>query len=104
MARGGLRRRLTVTLVLVAGVSSGILALGTYILVRQARLQGSLDTAAEQARFRLVLAAGTNFQEGGVDPAGFVASYEQFDVHAVLVVGEDRFLSDPTVDPVLTED
>jgi signal transduction histidine kinase len=103
MARGGLRRRLTVTLVLVAGVSSGILAVGTYLLVRQARLQGSLDAAAEQARFRLVLAAGTDFQ-GAVDPATFVVGYEQFDVHAVLVVGGERYLSDPTVDPVLPTD
>jgi signal transduction histidine kinase len=103
MARGGLRRRLTVTLVLVAGVSSGILALGTYLLVRQARLQGSLDAAAEQARFSLVLAGGTDFQ-GGVDPATFVTGYEQFDFHAVLVVGGERYLSDPTVDPVVPAD
>jgi signal transduction histidine kinase len=98
MARGGLRRRLTVTLVLVAGVSSGILALGTYLLVREARLQGSLDTAAEQARFSLVLAADF---EGGGDPESFVAGYEQFDFHAVLLVGGERYLSDPTLDPVL---
>lgn len=102
MARGGLRRRLTVTLVLVAGVSSGILALGTYVLVRQARLQGSLNTAAEQARFSLVLAGGTDFER--VDPASFVAGYEQFDFHAALVVGGERYISDPTVDPVLPDD
>jgi signal transduction histidine kinase len=96
VASGGLRRRLTFTLVLVAGVSSGILAVGTYLLVRQARLQGSLDTAAEQARFSLVLAEGTP-----PDPATFVVGYEQFDFHAVLVVGGARYLSDPTVDPVL---
>src|SRR4030095_10245004 len=35
---GRLRRRLTIAFVLVAGVSAAVLALGAYLMVRQARL------------------------------------------------------------------
>jgi len=42
----GLRRRLVIAFVLMAAVSAGTLAVASYLLVRQARLQGSL-TASE---------------------------------------------------------
>ncbi len=54
---GGLRRRLVIAFVLVAAVSAGILAVASYVLVRQARLQGSLTASAVQAREDLNLAA-----------------------------------------------
>ncbi|TDB78449.1 HAMP domain-containing sensor histidine kinase [Micromonospora sp. KC723] len=52
-----LRRRLTVAFVLVAGVSAGLLAGGSYTLLRQARFDASVQQAAADARYRLVLAA-----------------------------------------------
>ncbi|SCE94112.1 sensor histidine kinase [Micromonospora mirobrigensis] len=54
---GRLRRRLVVAFVLVAGVSAGVLAVGSYLLLRQARLDGSVQQAAADTRYELVLAA-----------------------------------------------
>jgi signal transduction histidine kinase len=54
--RRPLRRRLTVAFVLVAGVSAAVLAVGAYLMVRQAHLDGSLQAAAADARYQLVLA------------------------------------------------
>ena len=56
VARGRLRRRLAVTFALVAAISTGALALGTYLVVRSARLDDSVDNALAQARANLVLA------------------------------------------------
>ncbi|MFC3502118.1 ATP-binding protein [Micromonospora krabiensis] len=53
---GRLRRRLTVAFVLVAAVSAGVLAAGSYVLLRQARLDASVQQAAADARYQLVLA------------------------------------------------
>src|SRR5207244_3603482 len=53
-----LRRRLTVAVVLVAGLSAGALALGSFLLVRRARLQDSLDRAKAEATLDLRQAAG----------------------------------------------
>src|SRR5258708_4069820 len=53
----GLRRRLVIAFVLGAAVSAGILAVASYVLVRQARLQGSLTPSEGQAREGLNLAA-----------------------------------------------
>ncbi|MGH2573837.1 MAG: ATP-binding protein [Actinomycetota bacterium] len=96
---GRLRRRLTIVFLLVAGISAGSLALGSYLLVREARLRDSLDRAEEQTRFNLVLAQGASFGESELDPREFVSAYERRDVHAVLHVGNERFPSDPSVDP-----
>lgn len=52
-----LRRRLTVTFALVAAVSTGALALGTYFAVRSARVDDATHSALEQARSNLDLAA-----------------------------------------------
>ena len=52
-----MRRRLVVAFVLVAAVSSGVLAVASYLLVQQARLQGSLSASSAQAREDLNLAA-----------------------------------------------
>jgi signal transduction histidine kinase len=54
---GRLRRRLTLAFMLVAGLSAAALAAGSYLVVRQARLDDSLERSLDQARFNLVLAA-----------------------------------------------
>src|ERR687887_2360795 len=53
---GRLRRRLMVAFMLVAGLSAAILAVSSYVIVREARLSDSVDRALEQSRFNLVLA------------------------------------------------
>jgi signal transduction histidine kinase len=93
---GGLRRRLVVAFVLVAAVSAGALAVASYLLVRQARLQGSLTASAAGAREDLNLAATITYREAG----GFVRAYEQRGTHAVLIFsGGRRVVSDPQVNP-----
>jgi signal transduction histidine kinase len=54
---GRLRRRLTLAFMLVAGISAAALAAGSYLVVRQARLDDSLGRSLDQARFNLVLGA-----------------------------------------------
>jgi signal transduction histidine kinase len=56
---GRLRRRLTLAFMLVAGLSAAILAVSSYLLVREARLSDSVDRGLEQSRFNLVLASDT---------------------------------------------
>ena len=93
---GGLRRRLVIAFVLVAAVSAGALAVASFLLVRQARLQGSLTASAAQAREDLNLAAGI----ADTDAAeSFIIAYEHRGTHAVLIFPGQRFASDPQVDP-----
>jgi two-component system, OmpR family, sensor histidine kinase MtrB len=54
---GRLRRRLVLAFALSAGVAAAALAAGSFLLVRDARLDDSRDRALEQSRFNLVLAA-----------------------------------------------
>ncbi len=54
---GRLRRRLTLAFALSAGIAAAALAAGSFLLVREARLDESRDRALEQSRFNLVLAA-----------------------------------------------
>jgi two-component system sensor histidine kinase MtrB len=92
----GLRSRLIIAFVLVAAISAGALAVASYLLVRQARLDGSLAASAVQARQDLNLAATIAYPEA----AAFVRAYEQRGSHAVLVFpGGRRVASDPRVDP-----
>lgn len=53
---GRLRRRLTIAFVLVAGVSTAALAIGSYLLVQRARFDDSLSRASSDVRYQLVLA------------------------------------------------
>jgi two-component system sensor histidine kinase MtrB len=53
---GRLRRRLAITFALVAAIATGALALGTYLVVRESRLDDSVSSALAQARTNLVLA------------------------------------------------
>jgi signal transduction histidine kinase len=102
IAPGRLRRRLTFAFILVAGVSAGALALGSFLLVRQTRLQDSLDNAKKDATFNLRLAA--NLTSGSDSLQSFATSYEERGVHAVLVSGTQRFFSNPSVRLPLPED
>ena len=96
--RGGLRRRLVVAFVLVAAISAGALAVASFLLVRQARLQGSLAASAVEARQDLRLAASISFPEA----SGFVRAYEQRHTHAVLVFPGNREVpSNPLVNPAI---
>src|SRR5215472_13951466 len=93
---GGLRRGLVIAFVLVAAVSAGALAVASYVLVRQARLQGSLSASAVQAKEDLNLAAAITYPEA----AGFVQAYEQRGTHAVLIFPAGRrVVSDSRVNP-----
>ncbi len=53
---GRLRRRLTIAFVLVAGVSTAALAIGSYLLVQRARFDDSLSRASSDVHYQLVLA------------------------------------------------
>ena len=93
---GGLRRRLVVAFVLVATVSAGALAVASYLLVREARLDGSLTASAAEAREDLNLAATITYQAAG----DFVRAYEQRGTHAVLIFpGGRKVASDAQVNP-----
>ena len=86
---GRLRRRLAVAFALAAGITSGALAVGSYVLVREARLSDSLDRAQAEARFDLVLAART--LPANPDETAFESLLDTFEqqkrLHAVLVRG-----------------
>jgi signal transduction histidine kinase len=56
---GRIRRRLTVAFVLVGGLSTGALALGSYLLVRHSRLQDSSRTALAQSTLNVRVAERT---------------------------------------------
>ena len=92
----GLRRRLVIAFVLVAAVSAGVLAVASYLLVRQARLDGSLSVSSAQAREDLNLAATISYPLA----PGFVSAYEQRGTHAVLIFPDGRRVpSDTQVNP-----
>src|SRR6266516_3728151 len=101
IAPGRLRRRLTIAFVLVAAISAGALALGSFLLVRQARLRDSLVRAKTDAQFNLALAANLR-QDAGLQ--AFVSNYEVRNVHAVLVSGNSRFFSTPSFRPSIPSD
>ncbi|MEH0844244.1 HAMP domain-containing sensor histidine kinase [Micromonospora sp. CPCC 205711] len=94
---GRLRRRLTVAFVLVAGVSAGVLAGGSYLMLRQARLDGSVQRAAADARYQLVL-AGQFVPLTDGRRAELLASFEGSGRHVVLIAG-DTVASNPAYDP-----
>jgi two-component system, OmpR family, sensor histidine kinase MtrB len=63
---GRLRRRLAITFALVVAVSTGALAVGTYVAVRAARLDDAADHSLALARTNLVLAG--SLLAGSSDP------------------------------------
>ncbi|MGC5051618.1 ATP-binding protein [Micromonospora sp. DT48] len=98
---GRLRRRLTIAFVLVAGISAGVLAGGSYLLLRQTRYDASLHAAAADARYQLVLARQflPLTEQRRTD---LLTSFEDSGRHVVLVA-EDSWPSDPAYAPPLTE-
>ena len=56
---GRLRRRLTIAFVLVGGLSAGALALGSYLVVRHARLDDSSSRALQDSRLNALIARAT---------------------------------------------
>jgi two-component system sensor histidine kinase MtrB len=96
---GRLRRRLAIAFVLVAGVSAGALALGSYLLVRQARLSDSLDRAKSEAEFDLVLAQGFQPLSAQKKISDLLTSFEQKRVHVVLIAHGTAVASNTTFDP-----
>ncbi|MEV1146463.1 HAMP domain-containing sensor histidine kinase [Micromonospora sp. NPDC049799] len=87
VAPGRLRRRLTVAFLLVAGVSAGLLAGGAYLPLRQARFDGSLQQAAADARYQLVL-AGQFVPLTEQRRTDLLTSFEGSGRHVVLIDGE----------------
>jgi signal transduction histidine kinase len=61
---GRLRRRLALAFALTAGLAAAALAAGSFLLVREARLDESVDRALEQSRFNLVLGSEVLPAEG----------------------------------------
>jgi two-component system sensor histidine kinase MtrB len=88
---GRLRWRLTVTFALVAAVSTGALALGTYLVVRESRLADSVDSSVAQARANLVLAGaildGGSAREDAEALLAFYARRSDFETVALTSGG-----------------
>ncbi|WBB69463.1 HAMP domain-containing sensor histidine kinase [Micromonospora sp. WMMD812] len=97
---GRLRRRLTIAFVLVAGVSAGVLAGGSYLLLRQARLDASVQQAAADARYQLVL-AGQFRPLTDQRRAELLRSFEASGRHVLLVDRDDVRSSNPAFAPPL---
>jgi signal transduction histidine kinase len=93
-----LGRRLTVAFALVAAVSSGALAAGSYFLVRQSRLDDSLSRAAEATRRNL--RAGPPPVAGGPEPVqDYVETFQLVrGTPAMLLIGDQQFRSDPSLE------
>jgi signal transduction histidine kinase len=83
---GRLRRRLAIAFVLVAGISAGSLALGSFLLVRQSRLDESLDRAGQTTSSRLKLVAQQFLPLDEVRIQGLLDSFRQSDQSVVLVI------------------
>ncbi len=91
---GRLRRRLAITFALVAAVSTGVLALGTYLVVRDARLEDAVDRSVEQARANFLLADAllrqARAQGERADLLAFYAERPGFETAAIT---EDEWFS-----------
>lgn len=97
-----LRRRLTIAFILVAGLSAAAVAVSSYVLVRQAWLEDSLQRAEQDARYQLALAG----QFRPLDPpqaANLLDSFRRSDRPVVLVVDGEAEPSDLALDPPLPD-
>lgn len=72
---GKLSRRLTITYALVAAISTGALALGSYIIVATARLDDSVSSSLAQARNNLVLAGAVLERSSGPGDVADLVDY-----------------------------
>ncbi|ASW57730.1 hypothetical protein CIK06_15280 [Plantactinospora sp. KBS50] len=91
---GRFRRRLTVAFVLVAGVAAAVLAVGAYLLVQRARLDDSLDQAATDLRYQLVI-AGQFLPLDGEHGAELLESFEGSGRHVLLATGTGPTATNP---------
>jgi signal transduction histidine kinase len=92
---GRLRRRLILAFALSAGMAAAALAAGSFLLVREARLDDSRDRALEQSRFNLVLASEVLPAEG---PEALLDAYaRRGNFETVLVVDGEDFPSSLSV-------
>ncbi|NUR70832.1 MAG: HAMP domain-containing histidine kinase [Hamadaea sp.] len=98
---GRLRRRLTVAFVLVAGISAGALAAGSYLLVREARLDDSLQQTASDVRPQLT-AARQFLPLDGERRDNLLAAYESSGRHVILVADGETTASNPAYAPPLS--
>ena len=97
------RRRLAIAFVLVAGISAGALALGSFLLVREARLAESRDRAEDQTRFDLLLAQrSVPLDEPKAQE--LLTSFEKTDLHVILVRGRLATPSNTSFDPPIPDD
>jgi signal transduction histidine kinase len=96
---GRLRRRLTISFLLVAALSAAALAVASYVIVREARLSDSVDRALDQSRFNLVLANETLGPAAGPQEIDqLLASYERRGgFETVGKVGTRKFSSSVSV-------
>jgi two-component system sensor histidine kinase MtrB len=84
--------------VLVAGISAGALALGSFLLVRNARLTDSLSRAKNAVTFQLKLAESFEpLTEDSIDRLG--DSFEQTDQHIVLITNGNVVAPNLSFDP-----
>jgi signal transduction histidine kinase len=106
---GRLRRRLTVAFVLVAAISAGALATGSYALVRRARLDDSLERARDEAVRDVRLSTGFEILgASGPTPATFdvgslLDAYENKGVHAIFQAAGQHKASNPDFAPAIPE-
>jgi two-component system sensor histidine kinase MtrB len=78
----------TIAFVLLAAGSAAVLAVGSFLLVRQARFDDSLQRAASDARYQLVLAS--QFLPLDAErSADLLASFEGAGRHVILITGDN---------------
>jgi two-component system, OmpR family, sensor histidine kinase MtrB len=97
---GRLRRRLAVTFAAVAAIATGALALGSYLVVRDSRLDDAAKSALAQARTNLVL-AGTVLRGSSApqDTANLLAFYARRPgFETVALTGGETFSSSFSVE------
>lgn len=94
VAPGRVRRRLTVAFVLVAAMAAAVLAVGSFLTVRAAWFDASIEQATVDARYQLVL-AGQFLPLDEEHTAGLLASFEGSGRHVVLVADSGTAASDP---------
>jgi len=98
---GRLRRRLTISFVAVAGVSAAVVAIGSFLMVRQARLDDSLEQTAADTRHQLVIAQQF-LPLDGERRENLLAGFESSGRHVVLVADGETSASNPGFAPAPT--
>ncbi|MFN2490168.1 MAG: ATP-binding protein [Actinomycetota bacterium] len=93
------RWRLTVAFVLVAAISAGVVAIGSFLIVRQYREGAALERATREARLNVALTRDRlSSLSRSADAAGVLALFvRQGGFHTILMLGKKVFSSDPSV-------